>query len=112
MVEGGVSDISLPADVVVTLIRTGTLYESDFNGTATYRLADGSVVPQASFKLHSIKAEDRVVHDVETSVSGVEGSLLFRPKISALVDQQLPRNLGIGIAWLSWKDQRSRSAES
>jgi hypothetical protein len=35
----------LPADVVLTLFRTGTLSKTDFIGSVTYTLADGSRVP-------------------------------------------------------------------
>jgi predicted aspartyl protease len=43
-IDSGAADVSIPADVVSTLIRTGTIQESDFVGKKTYRLADGSSV--------------------------------------------------------------------
>jgi hypothetical protein len=36
IIDSGASDVSIPADVVSTLIRTGTLQDSDFLGTQTY----------------------------------------------------------------------------
>jgi hypothetical protein len=39
IVDSGASDVSIPADVVLTLMRTGTINGSDFIGTETYRLA-------------------------------------------------------------------------
>ncbi len=42
VLDSGAADVSIPADVVSTLIRTGTLTESDFTGRTTYILADGS----------------------------------------------------------------------
>lgn len=41
VVDSGASDVSVPADVVMTLIRTGTIAKNDFIGTQTYTLADG-----------------------------------------------------------------------
>jgi hypothetical protein len=41
VIDTGASDVSIPVDVVATLLRTGTLQESDFIGTQTYKLADG-----------------------------------------------------------------------
>jgi hypothetical protein len=44
IVDSGASDVSIPADVALTLMRTGTIKESDFIGTEKYGLADGSTV--------------------------------------------------------------------
>ena len=41
MIDSGASDVTIPADVVLTLIRTGTLRDTDFLGQKTYTLADG-----------------------------------------------------------------------
>jgi hypothetical protein len=41
LVDSGATDVAIPADVVSTLIRTGTIESSDFIGTRTYVLADG-----------------------------------------------------------------------
>jgi len=48
-IDSGAADVSIPADVVSTLMRTGTLQKSDFVGQKIYRLADGSTVPSATF---------------------------------------------------------------
>lgn len=77
MVDSGASDMSIPADVVLTLLRTGTLTDSDFIGTTKYRLADGSIVPSTTFRLRTVKVGDRVIENVVASMTGVEGSLLL-----------------------------------
>ena len=64
IVDSGASDVSIPADVVRTLIRTGTIKKSDFIGTETYRLADGSAVESGTFIIRSLKVGDRTVTDV------------------------------------------------
>jgi predicted aspartyl protease len=69
--------VSIPADVVLTLIRSGTLQRSDFTGTQTYRLADGSTVPSATFRIRSLTMNNLVIENVEGSVANVKGDLLL-----------------------------------
>jgi aspartyl protease family protein len=76
-VDSGAADVSIPADVVMVMVRTGTLEDSDFLGTQTYRLADGSTVPSQTFRIRTLKVGDRVIENVTGSVTGVEGSLLL-----------------------------------
>jgi tetratricopeptide (TPR) repeat protein len=76
-VDSGARDVSIPADVVLTLIRTGTLDKSDFIGSATYLLADGSTMPSTRFRIRSLKIGDRLVQDVSGSISPVGGTLLL-----------------------------------
>ncbi len=76
-VDSGAADVSIPADVVATLMRTGTLRPDDFLGTQTYRLADGSTVPSKIFRIRSLKVGDKVIENVTGSMANVEGSLLL-----------------------------------
>jgi len=77
VVDSGAADVSIPADVVLTLMRTGTLKKSDFLGTRIYVLADGSKVPSQTFRIRSIKVGDRIVENVTGSVAPVQGTLLL-----------------------------------
>jgi predicted aspartyl protease len=77
MIDSGASDVVIPADVILTLMRTGTLQPSDFVGSQNYRLADGSTVPSARFRLRVLKVGNREVRDVIGSVSPVHGALLL-----------------------------------
>lgn len=77
VLDSGASEVSIPADVVLTLIRTGTLTAKDFTGTKTYVLADGSTVPSQTFKIRSLAVGDRSLVNVSATVSSVEGSLLL-----------------------------------
>jgi aspartyl protease family protein len=61
----------------MTLMRTGTLKDSDFLGEKTYVLADGSKVPSQTFRIRSLKVGDRVLEDINGSVASVQGSLLL-----------------------------------
>jgi Aspartyl protease len=75
VVDSGASDVSVPADVVMTLYRTGTLEKPDFIGTQTYRLADGSTVPSATFRIRSLTVANTALENVTGSVAPVEGAL-------------------------------------
>ncbi len=77
VLDSGAADVSVPADVVMTLIRTGTLQESDFIGTQTYKLADGSMVPSTTFRIRSLTVGNTEIQNVAGSVAPVAGSLLL-----------------------------------
>ena len=76
-VDSGASDVTIPADVVRTLERTGTIRESDFVGVQTYRLADGSTIRSRTFRIRQLQVGSRTVENVLGSVAGIEGSLLL-----------------------------------
>ena len=77
IVDSGASDVRIPSDVVLTLVRTGTITNDDFIGEQTYVLADGSRVKSKTFRIRSLKVGDKVVENVLGSVADVKGSLLL-----------------------------------
>jgi clan AA aspartic protease (TIGR02281 family) len=77
VVDSGASDVTIPADVVMTLVRTGTLKEEDFIGSKTYTLADGSTVPSATFRIKSLKVGNRMIDDVTAGIAPIQGNLLL-----------------------------------
>jgi clan AA aspartic protease (TIGR02281 family) len=77
VVDSGAADVSIPADVVTTLMRAGTITQSDFIGTQTYTLADGSTTSSPTFRIRSLKVGDIVLQDVMGSVANREGDLLL-----------------------------------
>ena len=77
VLDSGAADVSIPADVVMTLVRSKTLTESDFIGQQVYRLADGSTVPSQTFRIRSLKVGDLEIQNVTGSVADVKGSLLL-----------------------------------
>ena len=68
VVDSGAADVSIPADVVMTLMRTGTLKEADFLGEKTYVLADGSKVPSQTFRIRSLKVGNKVLENVPAAL--------------------------------------------
>ena len=77
IVDSGASDVSIPEDVVTTLLRNGTVRETDFLGERTYLLADGSRRPARTLCISSMKIGDRVVENVLGHVNTVAGPLLL-----------------------------------
>jgi len=77
IVDSGAADVSIPVDVVLTLIRTGTIASTDFLGEQTYLLADGSTIPSKTFRIRSLKVGDKTLEGVVGSVAPVHGSLLL-----------------------------------
>jgi clan AA aspartic protease (TIGR02281 family) len=76
-VDSGAADVTIPEDVVSTLIRTGTIKATDLIGEQTYVLADGSKVKSKTFRIRSLRVGDRVLENVTGSVAGRNGSLLL-----------------------------------
>lgn len=77
VVDSGAADVIIPADVVSTLLRTGTIDTPDFIGTQTYRLPDGSSLPSVKFRLRSLKVGTTFNEDVVAALAPAEGSLLL-----------------------------------
>jgi predicted aspartyl protease len=77
VVDSGSADVSVPADVVLTLIRTGTINDSDFLGNRTYQLADGSSLPSPIFRIRSLRVGSVRVSNVTASVAPVRATLLL-----------------------------------
>jgi clan AA aspartic protease (TIGR02281 family) len=76
-VDSGASDVSVPADVFSTLVRTGTIRDSDIIGERTYVLADGSRSRSVTFTIRSLKVGGKVVENVVGSVAPAQGTLLL-----------------------------------
>ena len=75
--DSGAADVSVPADVVHTLERTGTLTDSDFTGTQTFTTADGRQMPSQTFRIRSLKVGDKILENVDADVAPAEGDLLL-----------------------------------
>ena len=77
VVDSGAADVTIPADVAMTLNRTGTIRPNDFIGSRKYQLADGSVIDSAQFIIRSLKVGDQIVENVRGSIGDAKGSLLL-----------------------------------
>jgi predicted aspartyl protease len=77
IVDSGAADVTMPTDVVSTLLRSGTLTNRDFIGHVTRVLADGTEVSSTTFRIKSIKIGDTIAYDVVGSISSPKGDLLL-----------------------------------
>ena len=77
IVDSGAADVSIPADVVMTLMRTGTVTTDDFLEKKTYVLADGSQIPSQTFRIRSLKVGPVVIENVTASVTNARADLLL-----------------------------------
>jgi hypothetical protein len=77
IVDSGAADVSVPADIVSTLIRTGTITADDFLGQQTYVLADGSKVPSQQFRIRTLKVGNKKLENVRASIASVKASILL-----------------------------------
>ena len=77
IVDSGASDVSVPADVFMTLVRTGTITDADFLDKQTYKMADGSSVPSQRFVIRSLKVGDKTLENIVGSIAPVAGGLLL-----------------------------------
>jgi predicted aspartyl protease len=68
-VDSGASDVSVPADVFSTLVRTGTIRSTDLIGEQTYGLADGTETKSMTFFIRSLKVGNTVVQNVRASAN-------------------------------------------
>ena len=77
ILDSGASDVLIPADVFLTLLRTGTVSEGDFLGSQTYSLADGSKLKGTRFIIRELRVGNQAATDVVASVGPVSGDLLL-----------------------------------
>jgi|GEM_PF-4601845 len=77
VLDSGAAEVSIPLDVFLTLRRTGTVGQSDFIGTGTYTLADGSTTSSERYVLHKMAVGSHVITNVVANVAPVQGDPLL-----------------------------------
>jgi uncharacterized protein/predicted aspartyl protease len=75
--DSGASDVQIPIDVVMTLIRAGAISDSDFRGTHTCTLADGSKVRCDELMLRELRLGDHILQNVVASIGESKSVLLL-----------------------------------
>jgi hypothetical protein len=75
--DSGAAEVAIPQDIFLTLIRTGTIKDSDFVGTGTYVMADGSKHSNKRFILRELKVGNHVVTNVIANVVSVKADPLL-----------------------------------
>ncbi len=77
VIDSGAAEVSIPADVALTLVRAGTVTKNDFLPGKTYVLGDGSQVKSPRFMLRNLKVGNSTVSNVVGSISNLRGPLLL-----------------------------------
>ena len=77
IIDSGATDVSVPADIVSTLIRTKTVSDEDFLGVQTYVLADGTEVPSPRFRIRSLKVGNKTLENVTASIASGNADILL-----------------------------------
>jgi hypothetical protein len=86
ILDSGAAEVTIPADVVLTLVRTGTVSPEDFLPGKSYSLADGTVVQSPRFILRSIKVGNLVFHNIPAGIGNVESHLLLGQSLLTQLD--------------------------
>jgi len=77
ILDTGASEVNIPADVALTLLRTGTIAERDFLPGKLYELADGSTLKSSRFNIRELEVGGIKISQVPASVGSAKGSLLL-----------------------------------
>jgi gag-polyprotein putative aspartyl protease len=77
VLDSGAAEVSIPAEVMLTLIHTHTVSADDFLPGRTYVLADGAKVKSPRFILRSLNIGKHRIESIPASISKVGGSLLL-----------------------------------
>lgn len=77
VLDSGAAEVVIPADVVLTLLRTGTVAEEDFLPGQSYTLADGSSLRSPRFIIRTLEVGGYNVSNVAALVAPVAGDLLL-----------------------------------
>jgi clan AA aspartic protease (TIGR02281 family) len=77
VVDSGAATVTLPEDVVKTLLRTGTLSKKDIIKTQNFQVADGRQLKGLVFKLARLQVGNHVLHDVVASTIAGDGEPLL-----------------------------------
>ncbi len=75
--DSGASDVSIPAHVFSTLIRSGTISPRDFLDKRVYELADGSKQTSQRFRIRSLSVGSLELRNVVASIAPPAGPLLL-----------------------------------
>ena len=76
-VDSRAADVTIPVDVFSTLVRAGTINDSDMLGEQTYTTADGSNHTAQTFVIRSLKVGDWEVKNVQGSVGEPQAPMLL-----------------------------------
>jgi predicted aspartyl protease len=71
------SEVNIPANVALTLLRTGAMTQSDFLPGKFYQLADGSILKSSRFTIRELDIGGIKISQVPASIGPANGLLLL-----------------------------------
>ena len=77
LLDTGASDLVMPADVALTLMRAGALKRGDFIGQTSYRMANGSEDVSDVVVLRDVRVGEHVVRNVTAGITPPNGEPLL-----------------------------------
>jgi clan AA aspartic protease (TIGR02281 family) len=77
LLDTGASDLVIPVDVALTLMRAGALNRSDFIGQRSYRIANESEEVSDVVVLRDVRVGDHMVRNVSASITQAQGEPLL-----------------------------------
>jgi aspartyl protease family protein len=77
LLDTGASDLVVPADVALTLVRAGALTSGDFIGKTPYRLADGSEGVSELVVLREVRVGEHSARNVTATISSLQAEPLL-----------------------------------
>lgn len=77
VLDTGADSVVIPEDVLMTLVRAGTVQQADLGAQQPVVLADGSTSPSLPVKLRSLKVGDFELHDIDARITNQSGELLL-----------------------------------
>lgn len=69
IIDSGASDVSIPADVFLSLVRANTVTQADITGMRNYKNADGEVFQSKTFIIRSLRIGNIEARSVPGKVS-------------------------------------------
>jgi clan AA aspartic protease (TIGR02281 family) len=93
VLDSGASEVAIPADVFMTLLRSRSVTENDFIGDGIFITADGAKHKSQRFVLREVQVGARVIKDVIANVVPIEGDpLLGQSFLSRLPSWSIDNN--------------------
>lgn len=86
ILDSGASEVCIPADVVRTLIRAGTITQGDFLPGRSFSLADGSVVKSQRFIIRELELGGYKISNVPAVIASVKAPLLLGQSLLGKLD--------------------------
>lgn len=77
IVDTGAAEVTIPADVIMTLMRNGSIEPADYLPSKTYILADGSEMESPRVLIKQLKIGTQIINNIAASVSDIKGPLLL-----------------------------------